>query len=145
MVVTRRLDIIALLLRPIQTAVDKLLMPGNFGPGWNTDFVSPRARCEALMLGKLIQFLASVGLWPIPDPYTYQHSAMHLMKILRTLSVGSTEIEHTHNHRNCFPIPNLKKTLDAIANGDTHLTIPEQRRRLSAQAKKSGLRLERRK
>ena len=144
MVATRRLDIIELLLRPIQTAVDKLLRPdqrnrGNFLCGRSSYYDSENAECEALMLGKLIQFLVSSDLWPVPEPSSYEYSASQLMDLVRTLSLDSIGIEHLYNHQSCFPIPKLEETLDAIANGQTRLTSPEQTRLLSAQAKKSGL------
>lgn len=144
MVATRRLETIELILRPVRSALDRLSRtrerrPGDYLCNQSTYHSAEKLDCEALMLGRLIQSLVACKLWPVPETSSCTHSAANLMDAIRNLPQSRTSIKHLQSHADCFPIPKLKDTLNAIADSTTSLTTPEQARRLSAQAKKSGL------
>ena len=145
MVATRRLETIERILRPVRSALEKLTRtrerrPGDYLCNRSTYLSEEKLDCEALMLGRLIQSLVACELWPIPETSSCPYSASKLLDAVRNLPQSRTPIKHLQSHADCFPIPKLKDTLNAIAEGtNTSLTTPEQTRRLSAQAKKSGL------
>ena len=144
MVATRRLETIELILRPVRSALDRLSRtrerrPGDYLCNQSTYSSTEKLDCEALMLGKLIQFLVASELWPVPETSSCPYSAAKLIDVVRNLPRERTTLGRTNSHKDCFPILKLKETLDGIADGIKSLTTPKQTRRLSAQAKKSGL------
>lgn len=146
--ISRRQAAVDDLLAPLQAALTQLYQPPpQYGNGWLQDEAcrmcgcysnsTDASQCEALLLGKLIRSLVTVGLWPVPSSVTYALS-MHLLQAdLKSITVNGAA--HT-KHEDCTPLPNHAASIDAVTDGLTSLTTPSQKRHLEAQAKKSGLR-----
>ena len=106
------------------------------------DFEGPRAchscppatrvPCEALMLGKLIQWLIGKSLWPFPDPSSIETSINQL-----TMQVRTCPSEVSGYHGSCRLSPYMDSWLKRITEA---IHIPEEFvAHISAQGKKSGL------
>lgn len=92
------------------------------------------------MLGRLVQTLATINLWPLPFPRiptSYRSSVSNLQKNLVLLS----DIKGSPSglHAGCSPLANLTRTIITVTNGMTSLSTDSQLRHLAAQAKKSGI------
>ena len=136
------------MLSPVQKASDALYRPlakkNDLRRVWlcsvpSTLFTSneeEKGRCEAAMLGMMIQSLVTVDLWPLPDSTACQHSVSTLKTRLATLTIkGSWDTSHD----NCGMIQNLTELLDAVTDSITSLTTDNQARHLAAQATKLGV------
>lgn len=141
------------LLSPVHEVLGKMLQPANkpsrssicreaerlFSPhpfSLESREKGQQLDCEAIMLGRLIQFLTAAELWPLPSFTTYQRSVMALGDSLKTLSIKGYPGNH---HHLCNLLPDHSTSVDTVINGLDSVATDSQKRHLEAQAKKSGL------
>lgn len=87
------------------------------------------------MLGRLIQSLVTINLWPVPAAITYQQSVSTLKTSRKTILVKGSA---GNLHAQCSPLHGHAASVDAIINGLASLVTDNQPHHLIAQANKSG-------